>query len=54
MSSRITQDPFEWLKDPNRYDWGGIDTIETATPSGYTKQKGRKAAEKIKRVHYGF
>ena len=54
MTSRITQNPWQWLDDPNRYDFMGIDTLGHAKPSGYTKSKGRQAAQKLKRVQFGF
>lgn len=54
MSSRETHNPWQWLDDPNRYDWMGIDTIEKQKPSGYTKEKGRMAAKKMKKVQHGL
>jgi len=54
MSSRITSNPFQWLDDPNRYDWMGVDTIDKKKPKGYTRARGKAASKKLRQVQYGL
>jgi hypothetical protein len=54
MTSRITPNPWQWLDDPNRFDFMGIDTMDNKKPSGYTRAKGKNAADKLRRVQYGL
>ena len=54
MSSRVTPNVFQWLDDPNRYDFMGIDTIKREKPHNYSRSRGAKAAKKLRRVQLGF
>ena len=47
ITHHITNNPFQWMDDPSRHDFPLIDTQIREKPKGYTRARGRNAADEL-------
>lgn len=47
ITHHVTNNPFQWMDDPSRHDFPLIDTQIRQKPKGYTKARGKNAADEL-------